>query len=283
MEGSAGAMSSGVLRAVETVSRKLALRTGFAVVMFAVPLVATWHLAAAQSSGAARIRFDTVEHDFGKVPSDQKVSLKWTFHNDGDAPLEILNLKPSCACTATAVRSDPVPPGGSGVIEVTFDPVGQFGQVRKSVAVTSNDPEHKIVILRMKADVSTTSVERVAAGHPPISGQSLLIGECASCHARPAADKQGHDLFAAICAMCHGARGEGGRAPSLREPGYLASHDDKALAEAIAYGTVNPKMPGFVDVMGGPLSHDQVESLVRLLRSWGPGIPAVGAKTKDSK
>lgn len=230
--------------------------------------------AAEEPAPAAKIRFETVTHDFGAVRSDTKVQYRWAFSNVGNAPLRILGLKPSCACTATAVDDRPVPPGGQGFIDVTFDPVGQSGVVKKSLVVTSNDPSQKVVILRMTASVTPAVLVAPTTGHPPISGQSMLFGSCASCHAAPAAGKNGEALYAAICAMCHGKEGSGGRAPSIREASYLRARDDRALAEAIAYGTTNPKMPGFGDSMGGPLTPAQVESLVKLLRAWGAASAA---------
>jgi mono/diheme cytochrome c family protein len=71
--------------------------------------------------------------------------------------------------------------------------------------------------------------------------------------------------------MCHGSAGQGAEhGPSLRTPDYLASRDDEELSAAIAYGTSNPRMPGFAELMGGPLSEEQVRSLVELVRRWGP-------------
>lgn len=251
--------------------------------------VAGTALAAGPASSVAaekrgpRIRFEASAHDFGSIPSNRKVEFRWVFHNDGDEPLRILTTRPSCACTATLVQKDPVPPGGTGFIDVTFDPTSQYGQVHKSLAVTSNDPVNKAVLLTMEARVIPSDTERPSPGHPPISGQSLLIGDCASCHAKPASGKSGGDLWNAVCSMCHGRQAEGGRAPSLREASYLESRDDKTLADAIAYGTVNPKMPGFSVDMGGPLSREQIESLVKLLRSWGPIRSSAPAGGKDSE
>jgi len=217
------------------------------------------------------IRFDRMTHDFGKIPSDRKVSVRWVFHNDGDAPLEIVAVRPTCGCTVTAPQDDLIPPGGTGALEVTFDPAGQQGSVRKSLAVMSNDPRRPSVLLTLRAEVQSTEVpEGSATGHPPIAGQSLLMGSCGTCHAAPAAGKSGPELYAAICAACHGADGRGARAPSLRVPDWLAGHTDEQLAAGIAYGTANPRMPGYLDQMGGPLSTAQIDSLVRLLRTWGP-------------
>ena len=219
-----------------------------------------------------RLRFDTTVHDFGEVRDDSgKVTYDWTFYNDGDEPLRIVGTRPSCGCTASVVTDDPIPPGGKGVLSVTFDPAGQHGTVRKSLTVSCNDPSEPHLLLTIRAKVEVVVEEVEPGGHPKITGQSLLMGDCASCHAEPAKGKSGEPLYAAICTMCHGTAGQGNeRGPSLREPDYLASHDDDDLNVAIAYGTANPHMPGFSEIMGGPLSEAQVNSLVELIRRWGP-------------
>ena len=229
------------------------------------------------------IRFVETTHDFGTIRSDQKQTISWTFRNDGTAPLSILNTAPSCGCTS-AVQGDAVAPGGTGAMTVTYDPAGQSGDVRKTLTVFTNDPVHPRTILTLRAKVLPAEEEPMPGGHPRFTGQSLLMGSCATCHAATAQGKTGKDLYAAVCAMCHGASAEGGKAPGLRDAAYLASHDDKALGEAIAYGTPNPKMPGFSDLMGGPLDAAQVASLVKLLRAWGPlAVHAPPAATPAKK
>jgi mono/diheme cytochrome c family protein len=220
-----------------------------------------------------RLRFETTTHDYGNLRTDQGVvTHRWIYHNDGDEPLRIIGTRPSCGCTATVVERGEIPPGGRGALEVTFDPSGQRGTVRKTLAVTSNDPTDPSVLLTIRARVEVVAPPEPEPGaHPPTGGQSLLMGDCASCHAEPAAGKTGEPLWSVVCAMCHGSEGQGGEhGPSLRTADYLSSRDDEALSVAIAYGTSNPRMPGFAELMGGPLSEEQVRSLVELVRRWGP-------------
>lgn len=223
-----------------------------------------------EASPRPKIRFEKTTHDFGPMRSDEKRSFEWTYFNDGDAPLTILETRPSCGCTASVSRDKAVPPGAGGTLSVTFDGAGQSGSIRKSLAVLSDDPVQGIVLLTILAQVTPAGAPTVPGDHPPVAGQSMLMGSCGKCHAEPATGKSEESLWAAVCAMCHGREAEGGRAVSLRDAGYLASHDDRALREVIAYGTTNPRMPGFSDVMGGPLSDAQIDSLVRTLRRWGP-------------
>lgn len=228
-----------------------------------------------------KLAFESMTIDFGKLRSDQgKVGQDWVFRNDGDEPLRIEGTRPSCGCTATVVADPEVPGGSQGVLRVTFDPSEQHGTIRKSLGVISNDPDQRLVLLTVKAFVESVQKPVEPGAHPPITGQSLLMGNCASCHAKPAGDKKGAELYEAVCATCHGPEGLGALAPGLRDPAYLASHSDDDLAARITYGTSNPRMPGYGRLMGGPLDDVQVRSLVRLIRSWGPR-PEPGASGKD--
>ena len=240
-------------------------------VAIAVVAAVTLFVAAAEPGGGGSIRFDEQTHDFGTLRSDQPVEYAWPFHNASDAPLRIVRTRPQCGCTATVLDDEAVPPGGNGTMRVTFDPIGLDGTVRKSLAVITDDERNPRILLTLLAEVIPVAVQRKEGEHPRIAGQSMLIGECAACHAAPAAGKLGTDLYAAVCATCHGEDGAGVHAPSIRDPSYLAGRTDEELQQAIAYGSANPRMPGFLDLMGGPLDTAQVDSLVTLMRSWDPG------------
>lgn len=229
------------------------------------------------------IRFEHTTHDFGELAADAKVEHAWVVHNDGKAPLEIVNTFPSCGCTASLIENKAIAPGASGILRVSFDAVGQNGDVRKSIAVLSNDPARPRVLLTVLARVLAPVNPRVSKDHPGITGQSYLVGDCASCHARPAVGKEGAELWGAVCAMCHGNRAEGKLAPPLRNEDYLGGRGDKDLHDSIAFGTANPRMPGFSEMMGGPLKEAQIDSLVRLIRSWGPQREQEAAPTAPSQ
>lgn len=256
----------------------------------AVLLLLPWMAGQVASAPAAElgvpvpvVRFERTTHDFGEIPSDGKRDHAWVIRNEGKAPLEIINTFPSCGCTASLIENKAIPPGGSGTLRITFDASGQHGDIRKSIAVVTNDPVRPRVLLTVLAKVLPPVNPRVSAGHPSITGQSYLVGDCASCHAVPAARKEGVELWNAVCAMCHGDRGEGKLAPSLRNADYLEGRSDKDLHDSIAYGTVNPRMPGFSEVMGGPLGETQIDSLVHLLRTWGPIASGAAGAAPRSK
>lgn len=79
-------------------------------------------------------------HDFGLIPKGKPVSKVFEIKNTGDKPLIINDAKASCGCTVPKKPEEPIMPGDSGELEVTFTSnPGQEGQtIRKTVTVTAN-------------------------------------------------------------------------------------------------------------------------------------------------
>src|SRR5687768_10939614 len=77
--------------------------------------------------------------------------------------------------------------------------------------------------------------------------------------------KEGGELYARMCAVCHGPNGEGykaDQAPALRDPGYLATATDAFLKESIVNGRLGSTMSSWGQATGGPLTDPQVEAVV---------------------
>lgn len=91
--------------------------------------------------------------DFGVVIQGEKVSHTFTFTNTGKSALIISTVHAGCGCTVPKYSKDPIAPGGSGEIEVTFDSSGRSGVQSKSVTVSSNAQPSSIE-LRFVADVA---------------------------------------------------------------------------------------------------------------------------------
>lgn len=100
----------------------------------------------------AKIEFDKIEHDFGKIREGEKVAYRFKVKNPGTVPLRITDVKPSCGCTVPAWTKEPIPPGGEGFVEVAFDSQGRTGEQIKTVSVFANTdpPSH---LLRFRAEV----------------------------------------------------------------------------------------------------------------------------------
>ncbi|MBX3102181.1 MAG: DUF1573 domain-containing protein [Bacteroidetes bacterium] len=97
------------------------------------------------AAAGPRMVMETETYGFGQVHQGVPVQYSFRFRNTGTAPLRLLEVTPSCGCTATDWPKDPVPPGGEGEIVVSFNTVGKLGPQMKHIFVRYNaqagDPE----------------------------------------------------------------------------------------------------------------------------------------------
>ncbi|NUQ62032.1 MAG: c-type cytochrome [Pirellulales bacterium] len=81
----------------------------------------------------------------------------------------------------------------------------------------------------------------------------------------------GRRLYAAHCAGCHGAQGDGVEAPALNNPILLSTATDTYLLETIRRGRRGTAMPGFAAPSSPAypaLSPTDIESIVAFIRTW---------------
>ena len=84
------------------------------------------------------VRWEKIEHDFGKIKSGDAVEYEFRFTNTGNEPLIIEDAKASCGCTVPQKPTGPVAPGASDVIKVKFNSAGKSGKQKKNVTITAN-------------------------------------------------------------------------------------------------------------------------------------------------
>lgn len=94
---------------------------------------------------------DTV-HNFSTMHEDEVVQYEFSFTNNGKTPLIITDASGSCGCTVPEYPHDPLPPGKSGIMKVTFNSSGKSGHQEKSVTIHANTVRN-IHMLFIKADV----------------------------------------------------------------------------------------------------------------------------------
>ncbi|MBF44989.1 MAG: hypothetical protein CMD38_01620 [Flavobacteriales bacterium] len=96
--------------------------------------------------GMPEFSFEKELHDFGSLVDGEKVSFSFKFTNSGDAPLIISSAKGSCGCTVPNWPKDPIAPGESGSIDVTFNSSGRSGKQNKAITLTANtNPSRKVI------------------------------------------------------------------------------------------------------------------------------------------
>lgn len=99
-----------------------------------------------------KFKFKTLEHDFGRIVDGVKVAYKFKFTNVGGSDLIISQVKPTCGCTATRFPHNPIKPGETAFIELTFDSSRRKGFNHKSASVVANT-QPNVVNLQIKAMV----------------------------------------------------------------------------------------------------------------------------------
>ena len=104
------------------------------------------------AEGAPKILFEKTEHDLGRIVQGETVGYNFSFTNDGESALMILEAEASCGCTVPRYSKRPISPGESGSIEVVFDSSGRMGQQNKTVTIRTNARE-STVQLTIRADI----------------------------------------------------------------------------------------------------------------------------------
>lgn len=98
------------------------------------------------------IEFEESVFDFGKVKEGAVVDHVFKFKNAGKAPVILSQVSASCGCTTPGFTKEPVLPGQTGEIKVSFNSLGQAGTQQKIVTVSSN-AENRVTTVQIKGVV----------------------------------------------------------------------------------------------------------------------------------
>lgn len=103
-----------------------------------------------ENDNLPKIEFEEELHDFGKLVAGEKAACSFKFKNTGKSDLVIAQVNTSCGCTAPRYPKEPIAPGETGVIKVTFDSSGRKGVQNKTITLSTNCQPPQTVI-RIKA------------------------------------------------------------------------------------------------------------------------------------
>ncbi|SKB63738.1 Protein of unknown function [Sphingobacterium nematocida] len=98
------------------------------------------------------IEFENAVFDFGKVKEGAVVEHVFKFTNGGTAPVILSQVSASCGCTTPDFTKEPILPGKTGEIKVSFNSLGQVGTQQKIVTVSSN-AEPRVTTVQIKGVV----------------------------------------------------------------------------------------------------------------------------------
>lgn len=103
-----------------------------------------------QTVKGPEIAFEEKEYNFGFIPeTGGPVTHLFKFTNTGDAPLVIISATASCGCTRPSYPTEPIAPGKTGTIKVTYLPEGRPGEFNKIVKVRTNVKDSKKISLKI--------------------------------------------------------------------------------------------------------------------------------------
>lgn len=123
-------------------------------------------------------------HDFGLIDEDGgKVSCTMRLVNTTDSALSIIEVRPSCGCTAVQYPKQPIEQGDTASLTLVFNPRGRPGRFSKGVAVRlSCQPSRTSLIVEGTVRASDATLNRrfpTLAGPLRLSNHLLPLGEVA--------------------------------------------------------------------------------------------------------
>jgi len=85
----------------------------------------------------------------------------------------------------------------------------------------------------------------------------------------------GREVYTEQCATCHGMQGEGGAGTTLNNKALLKSTFDEVFFSVIRSGVPSTQMPAWSVDFGGPLTDEDIRSVVDFIRAWEPTAPEI--------
>lgn len=199
-----------------------------------------------------------------KVRSEHSLTnltARFAYTNSSKNEVVVTAINASCHCTTPRVRSYPwpIPAGASGFLEVEVEVAGKWGELNKTLSIETRDLTNTLRLIVDVVEPDAREKNRLAAF---ADRQAVFKGDCVSCHLKPAEGKTGAELFKSICSICHEAEHRAQMVPDLAaKPRGGAAY----WSAWLRIGKPGSFMPAFDKPHGGPLTEEQIASLVEFL------------------
>lgn len=231
----------------------------------------------AKRSAQTNIVFDANLKETIVQPGELTADFKFSLTNVGPNEVTIHSVRASCGCTTPQVPTLPwkLAPGEHGSFTVAADLRGKTGVFQKSVILDTTDGMKLLYVkVNIPAGGGVAGIDSRSRNMQLAQADRQVVfrGDCASCHVQPAIGKMGESLFVAACGICHEAEHRATMVPDLHA---LKQKPTPAYWEAwIRNGKVGSLMPAFAQEHGGPLTEEQIASLVAFMDKDFPQRPA---------
>jgi hypothetical protein len=140
------------------------------------------------SANGARAVCDEPVHRYGEVTNTVPVQHTFSIRNVGEGLLKLERVQAGCGCTHAQISGSPVPPGGTGSVEVAMSLAGREGRRTIAVLLYTDDPVNKVLPLRLDG-VALPSGARSAPSRQPALLPALSGGSPAPSSDRRPVDR----------------------------------------------------------------------------------------------
>jgi hypothetical protein len=128
------------------------------------------------SAQGPNIKFNESAHDFGQIEEGVDYQYTFMFTNTGDAPLIVNRVVSSCVCPIPVFMQEPIAPGQTGNILISYRSDGKPGPFNNIYTVHTNLGTGKDVQLHIKGELVKTEIvtthDEVLPTQTPVIKQS---------------------------------------------------------------------------------------------------------------
>lgn len=109
-----------------------------------------------QATESSPVTFHSTIADIGTISEDDSpVTARFEWHNTGDKPVAIVDVKTGCSCSQATYVRDAVGPKNSSTIDVIFNPKGHPGAFARKIKILAiAGTERYTAILTIKGTVT---------------------------------------------------------------------------------------------------------------------------------
>lgn len=120
--------------------------------------------------------------DFSVImETDGEKTVRFHMRNDGDEPVSIRNVRPTCGCTAADFDAQTVAPGDSAWVDLTYNPYRRPGKFEKAVRVYTAPAGAKAdespAVVRVPITGVVFASEETIANMFPVDAGNLHLSE----------------------------------------------------------------------------------------------------------
>jgi len=96
---------------------------------------------------AEQVKWNEIEHNFGKFQYGPDAIFVFTFKNTGKKPVLVQSAQPGCSCTVSDFTKTPVGKNKTGKVTAKYVTKDRPGFFKKSITVTFQDGSTQVLLI----------------------------------------------------------------------------------------------------------------------------------------